>query len=112
MKHSFGNYLRERRLAAGKSRKEIARVMGIAPSTYGAVEGGTKLPFWRPQWPSIERCFPISLSMLEHYCVEFEQKERPYWEKEKLERKLARINEEIRLLEQGKKVTNDGRQSI
>jgi transcriptional regulator with XRE-family HTH domain len=56
--HPFGTFLRDRRIAAGLSLREVARGMGITAVYLGEVERGVRGPFVRDRWVDLARLIP------------------------------------------------------
>lgn len=56
--HSFGAFIRDKRIAAGLSLREVARGMGITAVYLGEVERGVRGPFVRERWSDLVRLIP------------------------------------------------------
>jgi transcriptional regulator with XRE-family HTH domain len=64
--HPFGIFIRDRRIAAGLSLREVARGMGITAVYLGEVERGVRGPFVRDRWVDLARLVPgVTLAELE-----------------------------------------------
>ncbi|MDW8248088.1 MAG: helix-turn-helix domain-containing protein [Myxococcales bacterium] len=64
--HSFGMFIRNQRIAAGLSLREVARGMGITAVYLGEVERGVRGPFVRERWMDLVRLIPgVTLDALE-----------------------------------------------
>lgn len=49
----FGTYIRERRLASGKTQQDLAEAMDVTRAYVRQVEAGERGPFLRRHWPAI-----------------------------------------------------------
>lgn len=63
---TFGEYICERRTAAGMSQAELSRILGIAPSMICAVEAGKERRLAARHWPTLARALPgVTIEQLE-----------------------------------------------
>lgn len=56
--HPFGTFIRDKRIGAGLSLREVARGMGITAVYLGEVERGVRGPFVRERWLDLARLIP------------------------------------------------------
>lgn len=66
---NFGAYLRQKRIAAGRSLREVAEAVGISHVYLGEVERGVRGPLKPEHWNALIECVPgLTREELEHHA--------------------------------------------